>query len=264
MEKIYTSGKYLFAVAILAFGIIQLVTGNFMKGLLPVSASLPGRIFWVYFISVAFIALAIRIIINWSANGTSFILGLLLLLLFIYPHIPLLLSNIYNPNEWTCAFEFLAICSGAFILAGTIDDRVESESPPGDFIKRAAMIARYTFTISVVVFCVLQFKYVHYIATLIPPWIPFHLFWAYLVSFGFLGTSLSLLLNKKVRLATSLFGLMFLTWVLILHTPLVIANLHTEPEWTSLFVALAMSGIAFMIAETTYKKPILSAKINQD
>src|SRR5450432_3135496 len=115
MQKIYTSGRYLFVAAIIAFGVIQLVTKNFMSALLPFSASLPGRIFCVNILSAAFIVPAICIIINRSAKTSAFILGVLLLLLIIYPHIPLLLSNIYDPNEWTVAFETLAICSGAFI-----------------------------------------------------------------------------------------------------------------------------------------------------
>jgi hypothetical protein len=251
MTKISIPGKYFYTVAILAFGIIQIVAKNFMKGLLPVPGYLPARIFFVNSLSIAFIALALRIIINKSAKISALILGFLLLLLFIFPHVVLLLSNIYDPNEWTVALEMLAICSGAFILAGIIEDKEAKETSPNAFLKRMAKSGYYGFTLSVVGFSVLQFRYVHFVSTLIPAWIPFHIFFAYLVSFGFLGSGLSLLINKKVKLATTLFGLMFLTWVIILHSPLVIANLHLEPEWTSLFIALAMSGISFMIAGST-------------
>jgi hypothetical protein len=52
------------------------------------------------------------------------------------------------------------------------------------------------------------------------------------------------------RLAASLLGLMFLLWVLLLHSPRVAGAAHNGNEWTSLFVALAMSGAAFLVAET--------------
>ena len=40
-------GPYLYAAAIGAFGVIQLVTHNFLTGLLPVAATLPLRWFWM-------------------------------------------------------------------------------------------------------------------------------------------------------------------------------------------------------------------------
>src|SRR5580698_3251172 len=186
MTKISIPGKYFYAVAILAFGIIQIVAKNFMKGLLPVPGYLPARILFVNILSIAFIALALRIIINKSAKISAVILGFLLLLLFIFPHVVLLLSNIYDPNEWTVALEMLAICSGAFILAGIIEDKEAKETSSNDFVKRMATAGYYGFSLSVVGFCVLQFKYVHFVSTLIPAWIPFHIFFAYLVSLGFL------------------------------------------------------------------------------
>jgi hypothetical protein len=41
---------------------------------------------------------------------------------------------------------------------------------------------------------------------------------------------------------------MFLLWVLILHAPRVVGALHNGNEWTSMFVALAMSGAGFVVA----------------
>src|SRR6267378_1049524 len=81
-------------------------------------------------------------------------------------------------------------------------------------------------------------------------WIPARLFWANAVGIAFIATTLSLLTNIKARLAATLLGLMFLTWVLILHLPRVAAAPHNGNEWTSAFVALAMCGGAWMIAVT--------------
>jgi hypothetical protein len=41
---------------------------------------------------------------------------------------------------------------------------------------------------------------------------------------------------------------MFLSWFFILHLPRVNAHIHTETEWTSMFVVMASSGEAFLIA----------------
>lgn len=65
---------------------------------------------------------------------------------------------------------------------------------------------------------------------------------------AFFASAISFIIHKLSKLAGTLLGLMFLIWVLILHLPRVIASIHTEPEWTSLFVALAFSGISFLLA----------------
>jgi hypothetical protein len=51
-----------------------------------------------------------------------------------------------------------------------------------------------------------------------------------------------------MRLAAMLLGTMFLLWVLVLHIPRVAGSPRNGDEVTSLFVALAMSGIAFALA----------------
>ena len=52
------------------------------------------------------------------------------------------------------------------------------------------------------------------------------------------------------RLGAVLLGVMFLLWVVVLHAPRVLGSLHNGDEWSSAFVALAMSGGSFMIAGT--------------
>jgi hypothetical protein len=56
--------------------------------------------------------------------------------------------------------------------------------------------------------------------------------------------------NIKARLAATLLGIMFFTWVFILHLPRVVSASHNGNEWTSAFVALAMCGGAWITAGT--------------
>jgi hypothetical protein len=54
--------------------------------------------------------------------------------------------------------------------------------------------------------------------------------------------------GKLWALAATLLGTMFLLWVPILHAPRVAGAPQNSDEWTSLFVALAASGCAFVVA----------------
>jgi hypothetical protein len=254
MQTLYNTGKYFFAVSIFAFGVIQLVTQNFMTGLLPFPDALPARHFWVGFISILFIILSGLVMINKKPQTASFFISLMLLLLLIYPISFLLIEHIYDPTAWTRFGEMLGICSGGFILAGTVNDYEITRPVTGSKIRQEAVVARYTFALSALVFGILHARYLDFIVTLIPSWLPLATLWAYMVCVAFFGAAISLFLKIKIKPISFLYGFMFLMWVLILHAPRVIKALNVEAEWSSLFVALAMSGICFMIAAKAYRR----------
>ena len=163
-------------------------------------------------------------------------------------YIPRLAANIHNPAPWTSGFELLAMCGGALVIAGS------SQSSylhfPGSSPNLTTTLGQYLFAVSLLVFGTQHFLYARFIATLIPAWIPGHLFWAFFVGVAFFATALAIIFRKRAVLATSLLGLMFFLWVILLHLPRVAASPHNGNEWTSAFVALAMSGSAFVLART--------------
>ena len=243
MQELFKAGKYLFAFSIIAFGIIQFGVQEFMKGFLPMPESLPARMFFLNFISTLFVAGGILMCIRKTMYRAGLMIGILLFVLLIYPHLVTLLGDIRNPNPWTSTAEDLALASGAFIIAG--DDRKPSASSGKSVLARNGKIL---FAISLIVFAVQHFLYADFIATLVPSWIPFKLFWAYFIGVAFSLASISILIGVKTRLASALLGCMFLFWVIFLHLPRVAAATHIEPEKTSMFIALAMCGVFFTIA----------------
>ena len=243
MQELFKAGKYLFAFSIIAFGIIQFGVQEFMKGFLPMPESLPARDFFLNFISTLFVAGGIAMCIPKTMHRAALLIGILFIILFIYPHLFLLLPDIHNPNPWTASAEDLALAAGAFIIAGDAQNATVAAG-------KSALVrnGRILFALSLIVFAVQHFMYADFIATLVPAWIPLKLFWAYFIGVAFSLASISLLTNIKTRLASALLGFMFLFWVIFLHLPRVAAATHIEPEKTSMFIALAMCGIFFTIA----------------
>jgi uncharacterized membrane protein YphA (DoxX/SURF4 family) len=112
------------------------------------------------------------------------------------------------------------------------------------------LVGRILFAVSLVVFGVQHLMYGRFIAALIPGWIPERVFWAYFVGAAFLAAALAIASGKLAWLAGTMLGGMLLLWVVILHAPRVAAALHNGNEWTSLLVALTVSGCGFVIAGT--------------
>jgi uncharacterized membrane protein len=251
MQELYKSGKYFFAFAVIAFGIIQFNVLDFMSGFLPVPQNMPARNFFLYLISGLFVAGGIAMCIKNILRRSAFFVGILFLILFFYPHVVSLLTDLHNPGPWTSTAEDLAICGGAFIIAGS----TEGPSNTNGFSK-LLKYGRILFAITLIVFSVQHFMYADFIATRIPTWIPLKGFWPYFIGFAFAAACISILTNIKTRLACILLGFMFLFWVIFLHLPRVAADTHVEAEKTSMFIAFAFCGIFFTLASQYSGKAI--------
>lgn len=235
-------GRILYATALAILGAEHLINANFPAGLLPVPPDMPGRLMLVYLAGALLLVAGASLLLQQKIRITALVVSALFGLVVFAVHLPLLLAAPTNGGEWTVFFEALALSGGALLMAGRAMGSGQTDA--GDLTR----FGRWLFASSLVVFGVLHFVYAPFIATLIPGWIPAPLFWAYFVGVAFLGTAFSIFLNYHRLIATSLLGLMFLLWVVVLHGPRVVASPRIEPEWTSLCVALAMSGSAFGLA----------------
>jgi hypothetical protein len=92
------------------------------------------------------------------------------------------------------------------------------------------------------------------IATLIPAWIPWHVFWIAFFGIGFIGAGLSIGLNLRQYWGAVCLGLMFGIWVFTLHLPRVLGLYgipgapHNPNEWSSLSIAIALWGGPWALA----------------
>lgn len=87
-------------------------------------------------------------------------------------------------------------------------------------------------------------------ATLIPSWIPYHLFWIYFCGAALIGSGIAIITKINVRIIAALLGAMIFIWFIVLHIPRMIAapGADRADEITSACFALAYSGIAFVIS----------------
>ncbi len=231
MEKLTRFGRLLFAIAMAAFG-FQYLGHALLAGPVPGPPWSPGRPLWAYAIAMVLIIVAAVCIASAKKMLlAAALLAILLLLRALLVFAPRLIAHVHDPGPWTSGFELLAMCGAALVLAGTL-----------------IWLGRFLFAISLLVFGTQHFLYARFIATLLPAWIPWHLFWAIFVGVAFVAAALSMVARQHAGLAATLLGLMFFLWVFVLHLPRVVAAAHNGNEWTSMFVALAMCGAAWVVA----------------
>jgi hypothetical protein len=180
----------------------------------------------------------------------AMVLGGVLLLYGVLRYVPALVARVHDPGPWTVLFEILAMVGGAWVLAASFPAEGRGSSAWDSMVWRLADVGRCLIAISLVVFAVQHFMYARFVATLIPAWIPARLFWAYFTGIAFVAAAVSIATKRMLGMAAMLLGTMFLLWVVLLHAPRVAGAVRNGNEVTSLFVAVAMCGLSFVLAGT--------------
>jgi uncharacterized membrane protein len=253
-ERITETGRFLFGISMVGFGIQQFIYKGFLVGVELLPEWLPGHTLWAYATGATFIASGACIAFNKKGRLAASLLGVLFFLSVLLLHVPRIAAMLRDIVERTRAFETLALCGAAWILAGTLpidDARLRAWH---NAIQKTLGPGRYFVAISMAIFGFDHLQAAPFVAALVPSWIPWHLFWVYFSAAGFFAVAVSLATRQFGSVVLNLLGIMFLLWVLVLHTPRVATQLHNGDEWNSAFVALAMCGGAFVAANALQKK----------
>lgn len=241
MDGLSRFGRVVFGAAMVLFGLLYLF---YSRGVMPA----PGPPWtaetgvWAWLIGAGFVVAGVCIVVRRWARAATVLLATVFLLRVLIVFLSQLFAKIRNPAPWTSGAEVMALGAAALVLAGELE---LSNSMSWESL---VLVGRFLFAAALVVIGVQHFLYAAFIATLIPHWIPGHLFWAYFVGVAFVAAALSLVTKIQGRLAATLLGMMFLLWVIVLHIPRVVASPHNGNEWTSAMVALAMGGGSFVLA----------------
>jgi uncharacterized membrane protein YphA (DoxX/SURF4 family) len=240
MEKSQTLGRIFVAISLVVFGVQHFIYGGFVAGLVP--AWMPGRLFWAYFVGVAFVAAAVGIFIEMMARPAATMLGVMFFLFVVLLHIPRIVGNSSNGNEWTSGFVALAMCGGAWILASA--SPLEEREKADPFLR----LGRYFFALAFVAFGIQHFVYARFAAGLGPPWFPGRPLWACLIGVVFVAAGAAILLGQKARLAAAFLATIAFLFFLLLYVPRITTQLYNPGPWTSGFEILALSGGALVLA----------------
>src|SRR5260370_21275695 len=108
-------GRIFFAFSLGVLGVHHFI--YVCSGATLVPGWMRRRLFWAYFVGVAFFAAAVGIVYKLMARAAATMLGLMFFLFVVLLHIPRIIGNSSNGNEWTSGFVALAMCGGAWILA---------------------------------------------------------------------------------------------------------------------------------------------------
>ena len=237
-------GIRIYGLGAIALGLMGLVFADFALQWQAVPKGLPHHQAWAYasgaLMVLAGAALFSRRTVAWGAAILT-----LNFTVWVGLHVPLVIAKPGNFATWLGLFEPLAITAGGLIAFA------KTAKLDGKLAKVLSRIGRLAFGVCLLVFALSHVLYLGFTASMVPRWIPpSQTFWAWATAAGHLAAGLALLSGVLARTAAWLVTLMFASFVIALHAPVVAAHPHSHLNWCMLTVTLAITGAAWIVAET--------------
>jgi uncharacterized membrane protein len=227
----------------LVFGIQQLAYGTFARWVAKTPAWLPIPQIWPYATGIAFVVCATAILLRKDARRASLFLSAMILAMAVLLHPFEIAANPGVLDLWARACKVVALSGAAALVAGSL--RKERGVP---WLEWLIPLGPFFLAAFLLIGGIEHFHYARFVVQMIPAWIPAHTFFTYFTGTALLAGGIGILIPRVSRLAGTLVGLMIFSWVLLLHIPKALSDLHKVAETTAIFEALALSGAAFLAA----------------
>lgn len=266
MRNRSTIGRSFYGIGIIAYGLQQLIIGDFRPEILPPFPAWAHQYVLFPIITGLLLILAGLIILGVirlkgiSTKNISLYLGGYFLLLIVLCHLPY--NLVFSPNKashlgvWVQALKELAYTGGAFVVAGSLLNQVNSKTNAVlNNLEKLIPYSRIFFSTTMILFGWAHFVYIDGVATLVPLWLGQSHFWTYVGGTLLILAGLSIVFNiYKTRVAL-LLAIMLFIWFVILHTPRALENPYSGNgnEIVSAFDAFLFCGIALLISDSKNK-----------
>jgi uncharacterized membrane protein len=249
LNKFVALGPLFIAMPIAIFGTEHFTATKIIAGMVP--GWIPGHMFWALFVGTCLVAAALSIAARKYVWLAAALLGFMICLFVLLIHIPNIAGAPHNRLLWVVALRDLAFAGGAFSVSAA---QIGGWTPVGR--NRLVTLARLSLAIAITVCGVEQFLYPKLLSGIplersTPVWIPARLLWSYLAGVVFIVAGISMLINKRVRLAATAAGLMTLFLVVVVYVPLLVSKPSDIGEGLNYLAdTLLLCGSLLAFAET--------------
>ena len=238
-------GRRMFAVAFIAFGLLQFLYGDFVPGRPSAwPAHFPGGLIWAYATGACFVAAGAAILVARYTTPAALSIAVLVFAWAVTRNLPIALADASFGGAWTRLGKAIALTGGALAIAAS--------ERQGDRKRKAMLLIVGCFALGVFLIAsgVQHFLFPGVVTTLVPTWIPGARLWTYGAGVALIAGGLGLIVPQTTRIAALSVGLMLFSWIFILHVPRAFAAqpANQRNEWTAVFEALAFAAIALVLA----------------
>jgi uncharacterized membrane protein YphA (DoxX/SURF4 family) len=229
----------------MALGLVSLAWGDFDPGQ-PVPKNFPDRTALAYaaavFMFVAGAAIEWRRAAAWGAAALTAYYALVVVILM---NGRLVLAHYAEFGSYSGAAEQLAIAAAGLIVYAA-SARIDAGRAA-----RLTRLGQLAFGVCALLFGGAHFFYMNLTVPLVPTWLPpTQEFWAYATGVGQIAAGIAILTRVQARLAAILLTAMYVSFTLLVHAPMLLADPSSRMNWSENALNLALIGAAWVVADS--------------
>jgi uncharacterized membrane protein YphA (DoxX/SURF4 family) len=244
-EKTMAFGWRVYGLGVMALGMACLAFGAFDPGQ-PVPANFPARTALAYAAGTFMVAAAAAV--EWrrtAARGAAALTIYYTFFVVILMNGRLLFRYYAVFGTYENIAEQLAIAAGGLVVYAT------TARMDATLAARLTRLGRLAFGVCSLVFGGAHFVYMNLTAPLVPKWLPpGQEFWGYATGVGFVAAGVAILTGVQARLAAILLTAMLVSFALLVHEPMLLADHSSHTNWTESAENLAVLGAAWVVADS--------------
>jgi uncharacterized membrane protein len=237
----------------IGLGILALIYGDFALVWQPVAPWVPGRTALAYGSGLLMLLAGAGLLFRATAAWSIRIL-FPYLIIWALLKVPALVVAPQIEGVWLGFGELAVLLSGGWVLFARL-----SALAPGSALEFAigdngVRIARYFFAVWLIPIGLSHFIYVKETIDLIPAWIPFRIFWAYLTGAGHIAAGLGVLFSVIPRVAAEAEAGMLTIITLLVWVPAVFVAPRTRMPWTAFWISTAIAAAVWVVAQAIWQQ----------
>ena len=238
-------GWRVYGLGIVALAAIGLAIGDFLPGQ-PAPKSLPDRVVLAA-VANGFLLLA-GLAVGWhrlTARAAAAIAAYYAVIVVVLMNGRVVLAHLGTFGAYSGAAEQLAIAAGGLIVYATSGKLTAVDAD------RLVRIGQVAFGLCAILFGIAHFVYMDLTVPLVPKWLPPNVrFWAVATGVFNIAAGLAIVSGVWSRSASVLLTIMFATFAVLVHLPMLLATTADHSIWGENALNLALTGVAWAVADS--------------
>ncbi|HYM78016.1 MAG TPA: hypothetical protein VE377_18720 [Candidatus Dormibacteraeota bacterium] len=246
-------GVYVYGIAAVAYGITDLVWGEFDPSDQPLQAwgdHIPGARIFAYIAAIWLVVAGAALLWRWSRRSSATSLTILYGIFVLFP-LPRLYwgPHVLGHRAYVYFGVLGDVCQEIILFVAAVIVW-KALSGLDSLSQRAARLVRWTFGLCSIDFGLAHLTAVWTVVPMIPKWMPFGAtFWAVLTGIAFVLAGLGIITGVLDVLAARLLGLMLLVFSALALAPLIFSSPREHASWGANAYNLTAIGAAWIVAE---------------
>jgi uncharacterized membrane protein len=161
---------------------------------------------------------------------------------------------------WLGFGELAVLMTGGWVLLARLAEGRQEPTMKLFTGNNSLRLAQIVFAVWLIPIGLSHIMYVKETADLVPAWLPYRVFWAYLTGAGQIACGLGVLFRVLPRIAATAEAVMISLFTLLVWLPAIVAAPATRLPWTAFFISWAIGSAAWVVAQNIPSKPAAAQK----